>query len=137
LQSRSYQLLLTAPCRKSVVLLVMRGVNDCAAVRKGSEMAEVTELAELPAAAGKKGRVDWDQVLDGRVWKLVCGTDFDNEDGKTVRSTARREAKSRLLEVETRPPVKEGRHVVVYVQAKRELTAGAGSASHDSRRLEQ
>lgn len=94
-------------------------------------MAEVTELAQLPPAPGRKGRVDWDQVLDGRVWKLICGVDFDNEDGKTVRSTARREAKARRIEVETRPPVKEGRHVVVYVQASRANFASAGSATGD------
>jgi hypothetical protein len=90
-------------------------------------MAEVTELVQLPAAPRRSGRVDWDQVLDGRVWKLVCGVDFENEDGKTVRSTARREGRGRGLKVDTRPPVKEGRQLVVYVQANREQAASEGS----------
>ena len=92
-------------------------------------MAEATELIELPAPPRRNGRVDWDEVLDGRVWKLVCGVDFENEDGKTVRSTARREGRSRGVKVDTRPPVKEGRHVVVYVQAHRARTVSAGPPS--------
>lgn len=96
-------------------------------------MAEVTELLELPPAPKKPGRVDWDEVLDGRVWKLVCGVDFENEDGKTVRASAKREGKARGFEVETRPPVKEGRHVVVYVQADREPAKASGSPRDDGK----
>jgi hypothetical protein len=117
-----------------VFLIVMRGVNNCEQVRKGSEMAEVTELVQLPPAPRKKGRVDWDEVLDGRVWKLICGPDFENEDGKTVRSTARREGKARGVEVEARPPVKEGRQVIVYVQAKRERAASGGAPAGEGMR---
>lgn len=97
-------------------------------------MAEVTELVQLPPAPKKKGRVDWDEVLDGRVWKLICGVDFENEDGKTVRSSARREGRARGIEVETRPPVKEGRHVIVYVQAQRERAAEGALSGEDGRR---
>ncbi len=82
-------------------------------------MAEVTEMMQLPAPPRRNGRVDWGEVLDGRVWKLICGVDFENEDGKAVRAAARREGRIRGVKVDTRPPVKEGRHVVVYVQAGR------------------
>lgn len=97
-------------------------------------MAELTELVELPPAPKRRGRVDWDEVLDGRVWKLVCGVDFENEDGKTVRSTARREGKARGIDVETRPPVKEGRHIVVYLQAKRAHDAGSTTGAAGDKR---
>jgi hypothetical protein len=96
-------------------------------------MAQVTEMVRLSPAPKRNGRVDWDEVLDGRVWKLVCGVDFDNEDGKTVRSTARREGKARGVEVETRPPVKEGRHVVVYLQARREGSSAAARPRDDGK----
>lgn len=91
-------------------------------------MAEVTEMVQLPASPRRNGRVDWDEVLDGRVWKLICGVDFENEDGNTVRATARREGRIRGIKVDTRPPVKEGRHVIVYVQAKRERSVSPSDA---------
>jgi hypothetical protein len=96
-------------------------------------MPEVTELVRLPPAPRRRGRIDWDEVLDGRVWKLVCGVDFVNEDGKTVRSTARREGKTRGIEIETRSPVKEGRQVIVYVQANRGTVLGNSPGDEGAR----
>lgn len=52
-----------------------------------------TKLNEFPSAPGQ-GRYDWNELLDGSVWELVHGTDFQGK-SNTFASNARNQAGKR------------------------------------------
>jgi hypothetical protein len=58
-------------------------------------------------------RFAWDQWLDGQVWELLAGDDFDASKPATFRRNARAEGKERGGEVRTRLLEREGREVIV------------------------
>jgi hypothetical protein len=60
-----------------------------------------------------KARFAWDQWLDGQVWELLAGDDFDASKPATFRRNARAEAKERGGEVRTQLLEREGREVIV------------------------
>lgn len=52
-----------------------------------------TRLTEFPSAPGQ-GRYDWKELLNGSVWELVQGTDFQGKP-TTFASNARNQAGKR------------------------------------------
>jgi hypothetical protein len=67
-------------------------------------------LDDFPAS---NGRFAWDQWLDGQVWELLAGDDFDASQPATFRINARLKAKERGGDVRTRLLEREGREVIV------------------------
>lgn len=73
-------------------------------------MEKVTEKVEW--GRGGKARYDWDTILNGEVWALAHGSDFDcTPDG--FRSAARNAATKRNLSVRTKI---EGDTVIVMAE---------------------
>lgn len=75
---------------------------------------------EVEALPGPGGRIafdqyPWDEWLDGRVWKLVQGTDF-HASATAMRTYVYRAAKTREVSVTTR----RAAGGVLYIQANRE-----------------
>jgi hypothetical protein len=58
-------------------------------------------------------RFAWDQWLDGQVWELLAGDDFDASKPATFRRNARVQAKERGGDVRTQLLEREGREVIV------------------------
>jgi hypothetical protein len=55
----------------------------------------------------------WDEWLDGQVWELHAGEDFEAAMPATFRKTAKRQARARGGNVRTRLLEREGREVIV------------------------
>lgn len=61
-------------------------------------MAKVLDTFEFPHGGRKGIEYDWDSILDGKIYQLVQGTDFD-ADPKTFVGAVARQANSRNLRV--------------------------------------
>ena len=55
----------------------------------------------------------WDEWLDGQVWELRAGEDFDAAMPATFRQAAKRQARARGGHARTRLLEREGREVIV------------------------
>jgi hypothetical protein len=72
-------------------------------------------IAELPPRSSRRRRYDWDLILDGRLWELEWGVDFDCRPS-SLAVTIRRAARERGVAVVVHSYLR-GDRPVVAVQA--------------------
>jgi hypothetical protein len=81
-------------------------------------MAKALATFEFPHGGRKGIEYDWDSILDGKIWSLTQGEDFDNDvTAKTFVGAVARQANTRELRVK-RDISKDGKTVVLQAVPK-------------------